>query len=221
MQFPRTGASSFQASSLLLVAGLVFQILSTNRIFEFRSAIFKRPNEQLPRIEALELFTPSNVVHSNMATMDYVDIPSCATRLESSEPSSDIRPATKILTGLPNPDKTPKLTSPSSQPLSPSKIGFNFQQMLLSSALPISTGIPSSPRVPEGTAVKLLTTRDPLSIPITTVNFRRFVSKSGPIFWLQDRFEEILLWKKGWEYTLVWMAAYAFLCRFHNVHSVF
>lgn len=26
--------------------------------------------------------------------------------------------------------------------------------------------------------------------------------------------EEIILWKKGWKYTAVWMAAYAFLCTF-------
>jgi hypothetical protein len=54
--------------------------------------------------------------------------------------------------------------------------------------------------------------RDPLSIPITTVNFRRFVSKVGPVFWLQDRLEEILMWRRGWTVTSAWMAFYAFLC---------
>jgi len=62
--------------------------------------------------------------------------------------------------------------------------------------------------------VKLLSTRDPLSIPITTVNFRRFVSKSGPVFWLQDRLEEVVMWRKGNRYTAVWMGVYAFLCYF-------
>ena len=45
-----------------------------------------------------------------------------------------------------------------------------------------------------------------------TANFRRFVSRVGPIFWLQDRIEEIILWKKGWKRTAVWLAAYGFFC---------
>ena len=57
-----------------------------------------------------------------------------------------------------------------------------------------------------------MSTRDPLSIPITTVNFRRFVSKSGPVFWLQDRVEEVVMWRRGNRYTAVWMGVYAFLC---------
>ncbi|EAU82496.2 hypothetical protein CC1G_08247 [Coprinopsis cinerea okayama7 len=47
-----------------------------------------------------------------------------------------------------------------------------------------------------------------------TNNFKRFVSKIGPVFWLQDRIEEIVLWKRGWKVTLTWMALYAFLCYF-------
>lgn len=84
--------------------------------------------------------------------------------------------------------------------------------MLLSSALQLPANAPAAPRMHGGKGVKLLSTRDPLSIPITTTNFRRFVAKSGPIFWLQDRVEEIVLWRKSWKYTLVWMAAYAFIC---------
>jgi hypothetical protein len=30
----------------------------------------------------------------------------------------------------------------------------------------------------------------------------------------QDRIEEIILWKRGWLRTTVWMASYAFLCSF-------
>ncbi|KAL4251207.1 Peroxisomal Membrane Protein PEX28-32 [Abortiporus biennis] len=149
-----------------------------------------------------------------MATLDYVDIPSSATRLDSTQPSPNIRPAQKILTALPNPDKTPSVLSPTStQVTSPTKVGFNLQQILLSSALPIPANATSTPRAGKG-APRLLTTKDPLSIPITTVNFRRFVSKSGPIFWLQDRLEEIVMWRKGPLYTSVWMAAYGFLCYF-------
>ncbi|KAG9308876.1 hypothetical protein JVU11DRAFT_11336 [Chiua virens] len=47
-----------------------------------------------------------------------------------------------------------------------------------------------------------------------TTNFRRFVSKVGPVFWLQDRIEEIILWKKGWKRTTVFLALYGFLCYF-------
>ncbi|KAJ8507420.1 hypothetical protein ONZ45_g10215 [Pleurotus djamor] len=61
---------------------------------------------------------------------------------------------------------------------------------------------------------KLLSTGDPLSIPITTVNSRRFVPRVGPVFWLRDRVAEILLWKRGWKVTCTWMAAYEFLCVF-------
>ena len=67
---------------------------------------------------------------------------------------------------------------------------------------------------PHNNDPKLLSTKDPLSIPITTVNFRRFVAKVGPIFWLQDRIEEIVMWRKGWKYTAVWMCAYTFLCEY-------
>jgi hypothetical protein len=83
--------------------------------------------------------------------------------------------------------------------------------MLLSSALP-NVPAHSDPRSGTG-ALKLLSTRDPLSIPITTQHFRRFVSRISPVFWLQDRVEEVVMWRKGWKVTLVWMAAYAFLCK--------
>ena len=159
-----------------------------------------------------------------MATLQYVEIPSSATRLESSEPSEDIRPAPKIVTNLPHPENAVgHLTTSTAQPHSPTgtknaSSGFNFQQILLSSALPIPANAPSSPRAPAGKgAPKLLTTRDSLSIPITTVNFRRFVSKMGPYFWGMDRAEEIILWKKGWQHTTVWMAVYAFFCMFLSV----
>ncbi|KAI0074131.1 hypothetical protein K474DRAFT_1665790 [Panus rudis PR-1116 ss-1] len=152
-----------------------------------------------------------------MATLQYVEIPPGATRLESAVPS-DIRPAPKILTNLPHPEKgSGGLASPSSpQPMSPSaKTGIiNIQQILLSSALPIPANVATTPRTAGKDAPRLLSTRDPLSIPITTVNFRRFVSKVGPVFWLQDRIEEIVMWRKGWQYTTVWMAVYAYLCYF-------
>ncbi|KAH0826222.1 hypothetical protein J3R83DRAFT_5680 [Lanmaoa asiatica] len=154
-----------------------------------------------------------------MATFEYVEIPADAIRLK---PTS-LEPATKIFTSLPD---TPRASSSpwraSSEPLSPAKSALSLvPQMLLSASIPASisptTSIIASaiaapnPRVPSNT---LLSTRDPLSVPIMTANFRRFVSKVGPLFWLQDRIEEIILWKKGWKRTAVWLAAYGFFCYF-------
>ncbi|EPQ54424.1 hypothetical protein GLOTRDRAFT_111255 [Gloeophyllum trabeum ATCC 11539] len=151
-----------------------------------------------------------------MATMDYVEIPSYATRLQSNvSSSSNVRPATKITTSLPNPESSPVLSPLSAGlPSPPAKgpLALNLPQILLST-------LPNPPPAPRNAATgapqgQLLSTRDPLSIPITSVNFRRFVSKSGPIFWLQDRIEEVVMWRKGWKVTGVWMSAYAFLCYF-------
>ena len=58
----------------------------------------------------------------------------------------------------------------------------------------------------------LISSRDPLSLPTTTTNFKRFVVRVGPISWLQDRIEQIVMWRKSLKVTAVWMAAYAFFC---------
>ena len=160
----------------------------------------------------LQLGCPQAV---RMATIDYVEIPPSATRLQSnsSATANGLRPAMKVVTALPHPEKAPRAVPPTpSQIQSPTKSGFNFQQALLSSTLQLPSNVPSAPRALKGTT-KLLSTRDPLSIPITTVNFKRFVAKVGPVFWLQDRVEEIVMWRKGWKYTTVWMCAYTFLCK--------
>ncbi|KAI0357527.1 hypothetical protein OH77DRAFT_1398984 [Trametes cingulata] len=152
-----------------------------------------------------------------MATLDYVEVPSYATRLRSDQSSHDVRPAPKVITSLPRPEHSPvRSATTAATPLSPTKAGTNITSMLLTSALQLPSNAPAAPRMygAKKGAPRLLSTRDPLSIPITTNNFRRFVAKSGPIFWLQDRIEEIILWKRNWKYTLVWMAAYAFLCYF-------
>ncbi|KAI0697915.1 integral peroxisomal membrane peroxin-domain-containing protein [Cytidiella melzeri] len=153
-----------------------------------------------------------------MATLEYVEVPAAATRLQSRERTSDLRPAMKIATALPHPEKLPRAVylSPT-EPMSPSKSPvFNFSQALLSSAIPLPANASATPRASQGTP-KLLSTKDPLSVPITTVNFKRFVSKAGPVFWLQDRLEEIVMWRKGWKYTSVWIAGYAFLCLFSRL----
>lgn len=137
-----------------------------------------------------------------MATFDYVEIPADAIRLK---PAS-LEPATKIPTSLP--DTTPSSSRPTSEPLSPAKSALALvPQMLLSASppLPSATSAIATPH-------SLLSSRDPLSVQIMSANFRRFVSRVGPVFWLQDRVEEIVLWKRGWKRTTVWLAAYGFFC---------
>ncbi|KAH7107211.1 Peroxin/Dysferlin domain-containing protein [Auriculariales sp. MPI-PUGE-AT-0066] len=75
---------------------------------------------------------------------------------------------------------------------------------------------PAAPRQTTGsdTAPVLMSSGTPLSIPTTTFNFTRFVSRAGPVFWIQDRVEEIVMWRKGNAYTAAWLAAYAFICYF-------
>ena len=51
----------------------------------------------------------------------------------------------------------------------------------------------------------ILSSRDPISIPVMATNFKPFVSVTGPVFGLQDRIEEAMLWKRGWLRTTVWM----------------
>lgn len=150
-----------------------------------------------------------------MASFDYVEIPSYATPLQSTASHDEIRPLPKVETRLPHPDLFPAVPPVLSSPSSSNaalKTGFNLPQTLLSSALHLPANAPSTPRGMGKGNSPLLTTRDPLSIQIMTVNFRRFVSKSGSVFWLQDRIEEIVMWRKGWKHTAVFMAAYAFIC---------
>ena len=168
-----------------------------------------------------------------MATLDYAEIPTYATRLQSADPTSHtIRTAPKILTALPSPDKlhnhspthTTALAPPISSPFSmiiPMLLSSSFQipdTTLPSSPTTNSTnpvGVPTNPRkVLQTGETPLLSNREPLAIFTTGTNFRRFVAKSGPAFWFQDRVEEVVMWRKGWKVTGVWMAGYAFLCAF-------
>ncbi|OJA15820.1 hypothetical protein AZE42_04034 [Rhizopogon vesiculosus] len=143
-----------------------------------------------------------------MSTFDYVNIPGDVIRLQSTPTDNPVRPSTKISTSLPSPPPSPDAPTTSSTIFNPTK---SLSTFLLSTSLPAS--IPTSAN-PRKSSTALLSTRDPLSIPITTVNFRRFVARVGPVFWLQDRVEEVLMWKRGWKVTAVWIAVYAFLCYF-------
>ncbi|KAI0304289.1 integral peroxisomal membrane peroxin-domain-containing protein [Multifurca ochricompacta] len=141
-----------------------------------------------------------------MAVFDYVDIPACATIVPSEvKNQSDTSP-------LPSSSQAAD-DSASSSPVQGNfatrTVFGNLPGLLLASSLQIpSNASNENPR----SISQLLSTRDPLSVPTTTVNFRRFISKIGPIFWLQDRIEEIVTWKKGWKVTVVWMVIYSFLC---------
>lgn len=144
-----------------------------------------------------------------MSTPEYVQIPPCAklipdgsfeTNLKSSPIS--LVPTAQVHTSLPHPKPTSE-----PQAASPQRLTFDLIPQVL-----LSSSIPSSPSSAVATKGNLLSTRDPLSIHITSINFKRFVAKAGPVFWVQDRIEEVLTWKKGWKRTVTWMAAYAFLC---------
>jgi hypothetical protein len=154
-----------------------------------------------------------------MQVPDYVQVPQYATLIpnqpadkpvEAVQPVENSSAKATVTSSLP--PSTPSEEVPASpahgSPSGRSAFG-NLPGMLLSSALQIpNTPLPDNPRG----GIALLSTRDPLSVPITTVNFRRFISKIGAVFWLQDRIEEILLWRKGWKFTATWMAIYTFLC---------
>ncbi len=147
-----------------------------------------------------------------MTIFEYVDIPVCATLLPSDvNHHSDI---IKVQTSLPSsshPAATDDQSSPSTvQGNAGTRSVFgNLPSLLLTSSLQLSTNpFNENPR----NVSQLMSTRDPLSVPITTVNFRRFISKIGPLFWLQDSVEEIITWRKGWKVTVLWMAVYCFLC---------
>ena len=158
-----------------------------------------------------------------MATLDYVEIPQSATRLQSSTSTTtnSLRPAMKVVTSLPHPEKAPRSAAAATptHAQSPTRSGFNFQQVLLSSTFQLPANAPAAPRATKGTP-KLLSTKESLAMGTMTTNFRRFVAKVGPVFWLQDRVEEILMWRRGWKYTTVWMSAYTFLCTCHSFISL-
>ncbi|KAJ7224078.1 integral peroxisomal membrane peroxin-domain-containing protein [Mycena pura] len=158
-----------------------------------------------------------------MASLDYIDVPPSATRLRrqlSQDPDGhQIRRAPKIVTSLPHPpapQPVHRRTDSASSVLSPTKNAVNLLPQLLLSSLPSNT----PPQNASGAQAKtkllkaVLSSRDPLSVPTLTVNFKRFVERVGPVFWLQDRIEEIVLWKRGWKVTGAWIAAYAFFCYF-------
>lgn len=147
--------------------------------------------------------------------LDYVDIPSCATPLRSTGTgsTSSTRPLKKIATSLPTSNASEPRASLSSSPTSATpKLSYNISSALLAAGLHMPSPSAANPRK----TANLMSSKDPLSLPLTTTNFRRFAGKCGPIFWVEDRLEEIIMWRKGNMYTGAWMAAYAFICMLHT-----
>ncbi|GAA5825826.1 hypothetical protein JCM11251_000016 [Rhodosporidiobolus azoricus] len=62
-----------------------------------------------------------------------------------------------------------------------------------------------------GAATTVQGGKEPLSIQSTSVNFRRFVQKSGPIFVAQDAVEAVLRWEDPLK-TMFFASAWGFLC---------
>ncbi|KAG9089382.1 hypothetical protein FS749_001380 [Ceratobasidium sp. UAMH 11750] len=129
---------------------------------------------------------------------------SVSTTLEAMQQRSSAQGIASPISGLPqSPTRSSTLSIPS---------------MLLAATTQSLPPAPSaSPRETSSGSAKLLSNRDSLSIQITTANFRRFVSRSGPVFWFQDRVEEIFLWRCGWQYTVAWGSGYVFLCFYPRV----
>ncbi|GJJ13383.1 hypothetical protein Clacol_007636 [Clathrus columnatus] len=137
-----------------------------------------------------------------MIDLDYVEVPPCATALQT-EKASSTRKKVIILHTPANPfDNNSQTAQPASTfPSSPSAKN-SFTSTLLSSTLFLPT-LPETTTFSKDDHEKLLSSREPLSLPTTTVNFRRFVTRSGPVFWLQDRIEEIIMWRRGWKVTCI------------------
>ena len=123
------------------------------------------------------------------------------------DPQTPNAPA-KVETRPPQSDHSAVTPQSPSRELPTPKQPFNIPSAILASGIAIPSPSPRNPRKKTG----LSSSKEPLSLPITTNNFRRFALRSGPIFWLQDRIEEIIMWKKSYKVTAAWMGTYAFLC---------
>jgi hypothetical protein len=143
-----------------------------------------------------------------MSVFDYVDIPPYATIVPTKPTSTKVNSSLPPSSNVPDDSAIPSV--PGNTPTPTRTVFGNLPGILLASSLQIPTNVPNeNPR----NVSQLVSTRDPLSVPTTTVNFRRFISRIGPVFWLQDRIEEIVTWKKGWKVTMLWMLAYSFICQ--------
>ncbi|GMK59165.1 hypothetical protein CspeluHIS016_0701800 [Cutaneotrichosporon spelunceum] len=89
-------------------------------------------------------------------------------------------------------------------------LSTNVSDLVLSSLLPANLPKLPSTHAP-GRARELTSQREGLGLNVMSNNFRRFVTKVGPIFWLQDRIEEVLFWQKP-VWTWAWLLTWTFIC---------
>lgn len=155
----------------------------------------------------------------DMNVLDYAEVPLCAALLPPTQDVDkkqkgsrlNIRPVALDPVAGASGHGAEAYKSPPLSPTIPKANPFSFSNILISSAINFPTSPP--PNTNHGTgAPSLLTNKDPLALQITTANFRRFVSRVGFVFWLQDRIEEILMWRKGWKYTSAWLVGYGVIC---------
>lgn len=90
-----------------------------------------------------------------------------------------------------------------------------FISHLLPSTLP-SKATQQAPLPVPGKVRSLSSQRESLSLPTMTNSFRRFVARCGTIFWVQDRVEEVLYWRKP-VWTWSWMLLWGFICEYRRV----
>jgi hypothetical protein len=89
-----------------------------------------------------------------------------------------------------------------------------FISHLLPSALP-SKSTTQGPLPQPGKIRTLSSQRETLALPAMTNSFRRFVARCGTIFWVEDRVEEVLYWRKP-VWTWSWMLGWGFICESDN-----
>lgn len=163
-----------------------------------------------------------------METLASVHPPVGATRLRSGIGHHGTYSSPKVTVPVPNPSPPASPTNGSRTMSTAPPTLSALPQLLLSASLPsvinsaasstplsstLSSFTTYSPRAKTDQAASLLSSRDPISLPLMTNNFKRFVTVVGPVFWLQDRIEEIALWKRGTSWTTSWMAVYTLLCK--------
>lgn len=75
------------------------------------------------------------------------------------------------------------------------------QNLLFNSVLAVKGEVPRLPTEKR---------KAPLSVATTSINFRGFIQKSGPLFYFQDNVESTLMWD-DWPWTFMWMGVWAVL----------
>lgn len=152
----------------------------------------------------------------------YIPIPSSARLIDSPTGTPTPKaPAVPISNFPPTSQNTASTSSRKFSVPTATSISTNVSDLLLSSLLPTNL-----PKLSQATARndgpgrprELSTQREQLSLPLVSNNFRRFVTKVGPLFWVQDRIEEILFWRKP-IWTWAWIMTWTLTCASRGLQS--